>query len=170
MKKTKPLFVRGRSFGVWLLFAALMIAFLLDSSYYKAENLYLVLVLMFGSIGTFVFALFRERLDFYEDTLRISRLGLTMQSLPYDEVEDIKVSSTRFPYVLSRVRILIVSSFGEPIEITGNPFNKEIGLDLCSFLARKILIKVTQENAQNKSEVNEVKEEKQMMQKVSLSS
>jgi hypothetical protein len=143
MKKTKPLFVRGRSFGVWLLFAALMIAFLLDSSYYKAENLYLVLVLMFGSIGTFVFALFRERLDFYEDTLRISRLGLTMQSLPYDEVEDIKVSSNRFPHALSRVRILIVPSFGEPIEITGNPFNKEIGLDLCSFLARKILIRET---------------------------
>src|SRR5579883_175544 len=158
MKKEKALFARRGSILVWPIFAVVTMIFLLASSYYKIENLYLVLILMSGSIGSFVFALFRERLDFYEDTLRISRLGLTMQSLPYDEVEDIKVSSTRFPYVLSRVRILIVPRFGEPIEITGNPFNKEIGLDLCSFLARKILIKVTQENAQNKSKVNDLQD------------
>lgn len=134
---TKPLFSVGTAPSTRALEAGAIALFLILGVLSVIAGAYYIAVLFFLISVAFTLVYFRlERFDFYEDTLQIYRRRKLLREVHYSSIESVYMSKGTF--TLPPRISLKVKEQKEMLSWVGNPKNKELSIDLHSWLKKKI--------------------------------
>lgn len=136
-RSTKPLFTVGTAPSTKALEAGAIALFFILGVFSVIADAYYAAVLFFLISLAFTLVYFRlERFDFYEDELRIFRRRRLLREIHYSSIESVHISKGTFT-LPSRIS-LKVKGGKEILSWVGNPKNKELSMDLYSWLEKKI--------------------------------
>ncbi|MHB8565591.1 MAG: hypothetical protein ACYC7D_04105 [Nitrososphaerales archaeon] len=136
MSTQKPLFSIGVSLSTRLLEIGAALLFFVSSLLSAISSAYYIAVLfaLFAVIFSVVY--FRMiRFDFYEESLRILRRNTLLREVQYSSVKDIYFAKGTFSMP---PKISLKLKDEERLGWIGNPMNKELNVDLLSWLKSKV--------------------------------
>jgi hypothetical protein len=137
-ESTKPLFTVGTAQSTKALEVGAIAFFLILGVLSVIADAYYIAILFFLISLSFTLVYFRlERIDFYEDALRIYRRRRLLGEIHYFRIESAHMSKGTF--TLPPRISLKVKEQKETLSWVGNPKSKELSMDLYSWLKKKMI-------------------------------